>query len=140
MASELPIPRPALCRRFGTVGLALSLGVVSTVDVHAAMNQPDDLLLSSRAPTPSRESSVSPAAAFVRALFFTYQKLMGPSKGTRCPMYPSCSEYARLQVAARGLAVGILAAGDRIHRCGHDLHYYDRVLLPYGEAREDRPD
>ena len=35
-------------------------------------------------------------------------------------MYPSCSEYARLAIAAHGPLVGWLMAHDRLLRCGRD--------------------
>ena len=37
-----------------------------------------------------------------------------------CPMYPSCSEYAREAVARHGEVVGWIMANDRLMRCGRD--------------------
>ena len=70
---------------------------------------------------------VGPADAMAQGLFFLYQKGAAPSKGQRCPMYPSCSEYGRQAVVKHGLLMGVLMAADRIHRCGHDLRYYPIV-------------
>ncbi len=121
----------------------LALLLVHTVAIKAAsanMREPNDALVARLDARNDGEQSVGPGAVFVRGLFYTYQRLAGPSKGTRCPMTPSCSEYARIQVKQKGLVVGILEAGDRLHRCGHDLHLYKRVYLTVGEAREDKPD
>lgn len=54
-------------------------------------------------------------------------------------MTPSCSEYGRIAVQNHGLGKGILVAGDRIHRCGHDLYYYDKAATRYGVVHEDFP-
>jgi len=37
-----------------------------------------------------------------------------------CPMYPSCSEYARQAMAKHGPVKGWLMATDRLMRCGRD--------------------
>jgi putative component of membrane protein insertase Oxa1/YidC/SpoIIIJ protein YidD len=37
-----------------------------------------------------------------------------------CPMYPSCSEYARQAMAKHGSVRGWLMATDRLMRCGRD--------------------
>ena len=38
----------------------------------------------------------------------------------QCPMYPSCSEYARQAIEKHGEAVGWVMACDRLLRCGRD--------------------
>jgi len=35
--------------------------------------------------------------------------------------------------------VGLLATFDRLHRCGHDLHFYQLVLLDGRWLRYDPP-
>lgn len=37
-----------------------------------------------------------------------------------CPMYPSCSEYARRAIRKHGMAIGWIMAHDRLMRCGRD--------------------
>lgn len=37
-----------------------------------------------------------------------------------CPMFPSCSEYGRLAIAAHGPVIGWMMAHDRLMRCGRD--------------------
>ena len=59
----------------------------------------------------------------------TYQLLISPSKGTSCPMHPHCSLYG-LQVFQRYNPVqAFLMTADRLHRCGHDLHNYEAVVV-----------
>ena len=57
-----------------------------------------------------------------------YQKVLGPIKGSYCPMYPSCSYYG-LQAVQNHSMEGILMAIDRLHRCGHDLHFYKKIIV-----------
>lgn len=75
-------------------------------------------------------NSVGPALAIVSLLFYLYQHGVGPTKGTRCPMVPSCSEYGRISVRRYGLLRGVLMSADRLHRCGHDLRYYEGLWSP----------
>jgi putative component of membrane protein insertase Oxa1/YidC/SpoIIIJ protein YidD len=37
-----------------------------------------------------------------------------------CPMYPSCSEYAKQAFQKYGVFVGTMIAADRLMRCGRD--------------------
>jgi putative component of membrane protein insertase Oxa1/YidC/SpoIIIJ protein YidD len=74
-----------------------------------------------------KEAAVGPSLVLARSLLFVYQRGAAPGKGQACPMYPSCSEYARLAVLRRGVLKGIVMAADRLHRCGHDLRYYPKV-------------
>jgi hypothetical protein len=91
------------------------------------------------APASLREAAVGPAQTLARGLLFVYQRGAAPSKGQACPMYPSCSEYARLAVLRHGVLRGVLMAADRLHRCGHDLRYYPRVADADGwlKARDE---
>ncbi len=83
--------------------------------------------------------SLSPGRFILQGLFLIYQKGFGPTKGTRCPMYPSCSEFSRLAIARRGLLWGVIATADRLHRCGHDLNFYDVRWTRKGRFYEDDP-
>lgn len=40
--------------------------------------------------------------------------------GERCPMYPTCSHYARQAFAEKGLLMGWVLTSDRLLRCGRD--------------------
>ena len=63
------------------------------------------------------------------AALAAYQKVLSPTKGRNCPMYPSCSAFAVRSVHSFGALQGALMAADRLHRCGHDLaHYEGRVI------------
>jgi putative component of membrane protein insertase Oxa1/YidC/SpoIIIJ protein YidD len=56
-----------------------------------------------------------------------YQIFISPVKQENCPMYPSCSHYGLSSIKEYGLT-GILMTADRLHRCGHDLHKYERIF------------
>jgi uncharacterized protein len=49
-----------------------------------------------------------------------YQKYLSPVIGGRCPMYPSCSGYARQAIEKHGAVMGWIMACDRLMRCGRD--------------------
>ncbi len=52
-----------------------------------------------------------------------YQKFLSGADGNRCPMYPSCSAYAKQAFHAHGFIKGWILTSDRLLRCGHDeLH------------------
>jgi len=57
-----------------------------------------------------------------------YQKQAGKIILSRCQMYPSCSVYSREAINNYGL-YGLVMMFDRLHRCGHDLNWYSRVLV-----------
>ncbi|MCR5033011.1 MAG: membrane protein insertion efficiency factor YidD [Lachnospiraceae bacterium] len=46
-----------------------------------------------------------------------YQKYLSPLKSTKCPYYPSCSEYGREAVETYGAFKGSFLALWRILRC-----------------------
>ena len=49
-----------------------------------------------------------------------YEKYISPVDGERCPMYPTCSAYARQAIQQHGLFIGWIMACDRLVRCGRD--------------------
>lgn len=49
-----------------------------------------------------------------------YQKILSRSDGDRCPMYPSCSAYAKQAFNTHGPVKGWILTSDRLLRCGHD--------------------
>ncbi len=53
-------------------------------------------------------------------LFFVefYQKHISAIDGNRCPMTPSCSEYAKNAMKKHGPILGWIMACDRLVRCG----------------------
>ncbi|MBQ9643229.1 MAG: membrane protein insertion efficiency factor YidD [Lachnospiraceae bacterium] len=57
-----------------------------------------------------------------------YQKYLSPLKGTKCPYYPSCSEYGLQAIEKYGVLKGGLLAAWRILRCNPFSHGgYDPV-------------
>ncbi len=57
-----------------------------------------------------------------------YQNYLGRIKGSYCPMYPSCSEYGKNAILNNRFE-GILMTFDRLHRCSHDLHIYEVIII-----------
>ena len=53
-------------------------------------------------------------------IFDFYQEVISPVDGDRCPMYPSCSQYAKHSIQKHGLALGWIMSMDRLLRCGRD--------------------
>jgi len=105
------------------------------------LNAPADPIVSHTGTAASQSGDgVGPESPLVKLLFAVYQRGAGPTKGTRCPMTPSCSEYSRLAVARHGLVLGIVMTADRLHRCGHDLAFYEKLWSPsQGWYYEDPP-
>ncbi len=91
--------------------------------------------------TPGAPSSdaVSPQSLLLGSVFWVYRNVVSPVNGSNCPMYPSCSRFSRQAIDELGPMVGLLATFDRLHRCGHDLHFYQLVLLDGRWLRYDPP-
>ena len=51
-----------------------------------------------------------------------YQKYLSPLKTTRCPYYPTCSNYALQAVEKYGALKGSILAGWRLVRCNPFSH------------------
>ncbi len=66
-----------------------------------------------------------PVILLVRA----YQKFISGISGLSCPMYPSCSRFGLEGIRKHGVFLGFLMMTDRLHRCGHDLFQYRKVLI-----------
>lgn len=49
-----------------------------------------------------------------------YQDHISAADGNRCPMTPSCSEYAARAIEKHGPIIGWIMASDRLIRCGRD--------------------
>lgn len=59
----------------------------------------------------------------------SYQLLISPSKGTYCPMYPSCSAYGFEAFESYNLIKALIVTSDRLHRCSHDLDQYETTVI-----------
>jgi len=63
-------------------------------------------------------------------LFFNfYQNWISPVRGSRCPMYPSCSQYAKKAFHVLPWYEAYPASFERLLRCGHELHLYRKVMI-----------
>lgn len=49
-----------------------------------------------------------------------YRTVISPADGSRCPMYPTCSTYARQVFEKHGPILGWIMTCDRLVRCGRD--------------------
>jgi len=51
------------------------------------------------------------------AMIKIYQKYLSPLKGTKCPYFPSCSQYGLEAIEKHGVIKGTLLTSWRILRC-----------------------
>ena len=58
--------------------------------------------------------------SFLEQSIGLYQKFLSGADGGRCPMYPSCSAYAKQAFHSHGFLKGWILTSDRLLRCGHD--------------------
>lgn len=57
-----------------------------------------------------------------------YQKYISPIRGENvCPMYPSCSQYAKLAFGNQNPVNAFISTCSRLLSCGHDLHTYSTI-------------
>jgi len=62
-----------------------------------------------------------------------YQKWLSPVKGgDTCPMYPSCSQYAKISFQTFPWYAAYPESMQRILRCGHELYLYKTINLKHG--------
>jgi putative membrane protein insertion efficiency factor len=73
-----------------------------------------------------------------------YQDHLSGADGSRCPMVPSCSEYAAQAVRKHGPVKGWIMACDRILRCGRsEMKLAPRIYIqgqPYAHDPVSRND
>lgn len=62
-----------------------------------------------------------------------YQRFLSPARGSRCAMYPSCSNYGLRVFSKKPFFVAMAMTADRMIRCGHDSSYYP-LTYEYGYA------
>lgn len=62
-----------------------------------------------------------------------FQILISPADGDRCPMSPSCSQYAVEAIRTYGPWRGIILTSDRLLRCGREDDY--PLIQKQGEFR-----
>jgi putative component of membrane protein insertase Oxa1/YidC/SpoIIIJ protein YidD len=58
-----------------------------------------------------------------------YQRHLSPLRGSHCPMYPSCSQYARAVIDRYSPLQAYPLICDRLLRCGHDFNTYTDTII-----------
>jgi len=71
--------------------------------------------------------------------FNFYQKYISEIRPISCPMYPSCSYYAKEVINDKGIFQGLSLTADRLIRDGHDAIHYDLTLTENGFKVLDIP-
>jgi len=66
---------------------------------------------------------------FLLGAIKSYQLFISPSKGTYCPMYPSCSAYGFEAFESYNPIKALIVTSDRLHRCSHDLDNYETTVI-----------
>ncbi len=62
-----------------------------------------------------------------------FQRFLSGADGNRCPMTPSCSNYAIEAIQRYGAVKGWIMACDRLLRCGHDeLRLSPAIMTRHG--------
>jgi putative component of membrane protein insertase Oxa1/YidC/SpoIIIJ protein YidD len=89
----------------------------------------------------SQESNLKSGNEALDDYFRFYRTSLREGLGTHCSMYPSCSNYSSLAIRERGAFYGSLLTADRLIRCGQDLSFYNKKVLPGGQTVfKDYPD
>ena len=70
-------------------------------------------------PVDQRETPAASSSMLLNIYHGPLNHLQAVRRG-ECPMYPSCSEFARQAIAKHGPIKGWLMATDRLMRCGRD--------------------
>jgi len=52
-----------------------------------------------------------------------FQLFISPADGDRCPMFPSCSQYAVEAISRYGAFWGVILTSERLLRCGRESSY-----------------
>lgn len=69
-----------------------------------------------------------------------YQRYMSGMKNTRCSMYPSCSNYAKMVFNDYSFPKAMILTADRLTRCSHDLNMYQTTFRYGFPSAVDFPD
>ncbi len=74
-----------------------------------------------KAPTPDMQWS---------APIRLFQKTISRADGSRCPMHPTCSQYALEAFNKYGFFTAWMLTSDRLLRCGHsEIHMSPKVIV-----------
>jgi putative component of membrane protein insertase Oxa1/YidC/SpoIIIJ protein YidD len=88
--------------------------------------------------TLSLPQGIGPEKAPVFFLDF-YQRHLSHLRGTHCPLYPSCSEYARMVIERYPPLQAFPLTCDRLLRCGHDFGTYTDTVIDLRKRWIDMP-
>jgi putative component of membrane protein insertase Oxa1/YidC/SpoIIIJ protein YidD len=59
-----------------------------------------------------------------------YQNWISPVKGgNTCPMFPACSQYAKIAFLQLPWHQAYITSLERLLRCGNDLHFYPKIII-----------
>lgn len=84
-------------------------------------------------PTTTYGSGASPLLNF-------YQRVISPLRvGKHCSMWPSCSQYAKLQLSRTNPFSAYVHTCDRLIRCGRDAHTYSDTVINFRARLIDSP-
>jgi putative component of membrane protein insertase Oxa1/YidC/SpoIIIJ protein YidD len=98
------------------------------------------LFLAGYAESKASEASLLYGTGENTALDF-YQRHISPLRGpVRCPMYPSCSQFAKVAFAESAGPAALLETFDRLTRCGQDLNQYRKVWIDGAYYAWDPPE
>lgn len=62
-------------------------------------------------------------------VYAIYQNYISDIRPTKCPMHPSCSNYAISAFKSHGVFKALALTSDRLLRCGHEHSYYPGVMM-----------
>ncbi|WP_221936604.1 membrane protein insertion efficiency factor YidD [Litoribacter populi] len=65
----------------------------------------------------------------IKDLYKFYQDYISDTRGSSCPMYPSCSKYSISSFQNHGALIGWFNTADRLMRCGHEHSYYPMSIV-----------
>jgi putative component of membrane protein insertase Oxa1/YidC/SpoIIIJ protein YidD len=71
-------------------------------------------------PAKTEQAEQTATSSILTGPIHFYQKYLSGADGQRCPMTPSCSNYAARAVRRHGAFLGWIMACDRLMRCGRD--------------------
>lgn len=81
-------------------------------------------------PGPSPKSQLQNYGTGDNAILDIYQKWISPVKGgNTCPMYPACSQYAKISFRVLPWYEAYINSLERLLRCGNDLNSYPIIRI-----------
>jgi len=100
--------------------------ILNIIPVYGKLNSPNDFIIHK-----NENAEVNVDNPFIIPFYFFvkfYQVAISPIKQDNCQMHPSCSHYSIVCLKNYGY-IGVLMTVDRLNRCGHDVQYYDKVII-----------